>query len=312
MATALRNPYEVLGVEKTASPDDIRSAYRKLALKYHPDRNSGDKAAEERFKEISEAYATLRDPEARERFDRYGATNPSAARPDFGTVDWQTVFNEADINVTFDGSQGFPKTGHPLFDTLFGVMTGVMRNQGLLPGETHQVSANVNPELARAGGTMRVRVPGPSVCSLCHGSGREAAQLCPRCKGQGVLRQGDRVEVAIPAGVKPGTKLRLKGLGGPGNPPGDVFVSVGVTLPPEVEYDAGVLRTHVSLTPLEAKQGKTVEVLGLEVCVPPGTPDAHVIRRIGDGVGGGDLEITVRHSVWRGLLRGLREGLGFA
>ena len=124
------------------------------------------------------------------------------------------------------------------------------------------------------------------------------------------MRGGDRVEVSVPAGVKPGTKLRLKGLGGPGNPPGDVFVTVGVSLPPGVEYEDGILRTTVALTPLEASRGANVEVLGLELKIPPGTKDAQVIRRVGDGLAGGDLEVTVRHSVWRGLWRGLRGALG--
>ena len=99
MTKTLRNPYEVLGLSATADAAEIKTAYRRLALQYHPDRNPGDKEAEERFKEISEAYATLRDPETRARFDRFGNTRPQASRPDFNTVDWQTIFQEADIKI---------------------------------------------------------------------------------------------------------------------------------------------------------------------------------------------------------------------
>ena len=312
VTSALRNPYDVLGVPTDASADEIKSAYRKLALKYHPDRNAGDKAAEETFKEISEAYATLRDPEARARFDRYGAHDPRAARPDFQTVDWQTVFNEADINVSWDASQGLPKTGNLLFDTLFGVMAGAMRSSGLLPGEQKQVTAEISPELARCGGSVELRVPGPSVCSRCRGAGRDGAGVCPRCGGQGFIKTGDTVEVSVARAVKPGTKLRLKGLGGPGNPPGDVLVTVGVRLPQNAEYAGDVLRLEVPVTPLEAARGKTVQALGMNLELPPGVGDGQVLRLVGEGLGGGDLEVTVRHQVWRGLWRGLREGLGLA
>src|SRR5690554_2585712 len=99
VAGVSNNPYEVLGVSRTATDEDIRSAYRRLAMQHHPDRNPGDAAAEERFKSVSEAYATLRDPDARARVDRYGS---SAPRPDFNTVDWQTVFREADVQVDWD------------------------------------------------------------------------------------------------------------------------------------------------------------------------------------------------------------------
>ena len=133
MTKTLRNPYEVLGISPSADAAELKSAYRRLALRYHPDRNPGDKEAEERFKEISEAYATLRDPETRSRFDRFGSTRPQASRPDFNTVDWQTIFQEADIKIDWSQRGASPRTGNAVFDALFGAMAGMMRTSGCCP-----------------------------------------------------------------------------------------------------------------------------------------------------------------------------------
>ena len=310
MTNVLRNPYEVLGVERNASADEIKSAYRQLALKYHPDRNAGDPEAEERFKEISEAYATLRDPASRERFDRYGATRPEAARPDFTTVDWQTVFQEADIKVSWDPQSGeVPRTGNLMFDMLFGAMTGMMRSSGLLPGEHRTVNLDLTLEQARAGGERRVRIVGPSVCAECRGSGVVDMQTCPTCGGQGVLRGGSTVDLRVPAGVRDGVKLRLKGLGGPGRPPGDVLVYVHLRVPNNVRLAGNDVHVEVSVTPLETSRGRTLNVLGVRVEVPAGTQDGEQLRVSQAGLGTGDLVVTLSESVWRGLWRNITDGL---
>ncbi|MEX2540340.1 MAG: DnaJ domain-containing protein [Trueperaceae bacterium] len=298
MRTA-NNPYQVLGVERNAGQDDIKSAYRKLALQYHPDRNPGDALAEERFKEVSEAYATLRDPEARARFDRYGN---AGGRPDFETVDWQTVFREADINVNWDMHKGVPKTGNAVFDMLFGAVAGMMRSSGLLPGEHRELTFDVPVTQARSGGSVRVRVPGPSICPRCKGSGRVAAAVCPGCGGGGVQRGGGAVDVQVPRGVRSGTRLRLRGLGGPGNPPGDVLVTLNVTLPEGVLLRDGNLHAVLHLTPLETTRGVKTTVAGVSVTVPAGTADGATVRVPGGGLGG-DLLVTIREDLWRGLRR---------
>lgn len=299
MTSTAINPYQVLGVERNATQDEIKSAYRKLALRYHPDRNPGDQQAEERFKAVSEAYATLRDPESRARFDRFGN---SGGRPDFETVDWQTIFREADINVDFDLHQGIPKTGNAVFDVLFGAVTGMMRSSGLLPGEHREIAMELSVPLARSGGSARVRVPGPSICPTCSGSGRTSAGSCPACGGRGIQRGGSLIDVQVPRGVRPGTKLRLRGLGGPGTPPGDVFVTLGVDLPDSVRRRGGELLTDIHVTPWELSRGITSEVLGLPVHVPAGTKDGTVLRVPSGGLSG-DLLLTVREDVWRGLRR---------
>lgn len=302
--TTARDPYGLLGVSRQADQDEIKAAYRRLAMQYHPDRNAGDKGAEERFKAISEAYATLRDPELRVRYDRYGDSRPEAARPDFSRVDWQTIFQEADIRIDL-GRTGMPRTGNVVFDALFGLMAATWRRSGLLPGEDRAVSLEVSPEEARAGAVRRVQLPGPSVCPKCQG----ASPACPVCGGQGAVRGGAAVEVTIPSGIRPGAKLRLRGLGGPGNPPGDAFITVQVRLPAGVRFDGQDLTAELPITALEAARGTESRVLGLSVKIPAKAKDGQVIRIPAGGLGGGDLLVKLKIAVWQGLWRKLRDAL---
>lgn len=310
MTKTLHNPYEVLGVSREASADEIRAAYRRLALKYHPDRNPGDAQAEERFKAISEAYATLRDPDARARFDRYGSAQPSGGQPDMSDVDWQTIFREADINIDWDARGGAPKTGNAVFDVLFGAVTGMMRQSGLLPGENREVDLEISVREAREGTQRRVRIPGPSVCAQCRGRGVSAdGSVCPVCRGQRVVRSGAYVDVSVPPQVRDGVRLRLRGLGGPGQPPGDAFVTVRLELPANVELRGNDLYTEVAVTPLEAERGTSLSVLGMSFKVLPGTQDGQQLRVPHGGLAGGDLWVTLRVGVWQGLWRQLRNAV---
>jgi DnaJ-class molecular chaperone len=300
VARVADNPYEVLGVPADAAENDIRSAYRKLAMRYHPDRNPDDASAEEKFKQVSEAYATLRDPEARARFDRYGS---AAERPDFNTVDWQTVFREADVQVNWDAHRGVPRTGNPMFDVLFGAVAGMMRNSGLLPGEHRELDAAIPLTMARSGGSTHIHIRGPSICPECSGTGVSNGVRCQRCNGSGVLRSGSVVELQVPAGVRQGSKLRLKGVGGPGNPPGDVFVTLQIQLPAGVTLRGRDIFTEAAVTPADARTGIRTDVLGVPVNIPAGTADGAQLRHKGGGLGGGDLIVTVRHDLLRGLWR---------
>lgn len=271
--------------------DDIKAAYRRLALKHHPDRNPGNKEAEERFKELSEAYATLRDPQARARFNRFGPRPPgpgsAEAGPDFSQVDWQKIFQEADIPINWSGRTGtVPPTGNAMFDVLFGAVTGMMRNSGLLPGEHREIGLELSIAEARSGAERRIRVPGQ------HAGPKE-------------------VDVTIPAKVRNGTKLRLRGLGGPGTPPGDVFVNVQIRFPAGVALRAGVLYADVHVTPLEAERGTTTEMFGVSVEIPAGTPDGSYIRVPAGGVAGGDLMVRVRVGIWQGLWRRIKNVLPY-
>jgi DnaJ-class molecular chaperone len=315
MAHVLRSPYEVLGIDKSASDEEIKSAYRRLAMQYHPDRNPNNKEAEEKFKEVSEAYATLRDPEARTRFDRYGATGSGYTQPDFSQTNWQTIFQEADIKFDWSQHQNVPRTGNLFFDVLFGAMTSMMRSSGLLPGENKALNLELPLEEARQNTQRRLRVPGPSVCVQCRGTGHYAQGLCPVCEAKGVIRNGSEVEVVVPARVRSGTKLRLRGLGGPGNPPGDVLVQVNIKIPNYVKQVGHDLHMKLPLTPLEASQGKTLNVLGLTIQIPAGIKNKQVLRipngglPLGNGLGG-ELVLTVVLNFWQGLWRMVRDTLG--
>lgn len=305
MNPGVPDPYQLLGIERGASAEEIKAAYRRLALRYHPDRNPGDREAEERFKRISEAYATLRDPEKRAWVDRGGAA-AGGPRPDFSRVDWQTIFEEADVRVDFGG--GIPRTGNAVFDALFGVMTGVLRQQGVLPGEDRALALEVDLPTARLGGSVRVRVPGPSVCATCRGRRlAEDGRPCPACQGRGARQRGDVVDVRVPPGVRDGSTLRLRGLGGPGRPPGDALVTVRVRLPEGVDRVGDELHGEISVTPLEARQGVSTTFHGVPVTVPAGSRDGATLRVPGGGLAGADLRLTVRERVWRGMLRWARD-----
>jgi len=319
-----RDPYEVLGVPRDADLEAIKRAYRQQAMRYHPDRNPGDAAAEERFKEVSEAYALLRDPEARARYDSYGhAPSGAFTTPTYTPDQWHEMFREAEVPVDWSRVMASGATGNAVFDALFGVVAGMLRGSGLLPGETREVTLDLTLGEAVRGGTKRVRVPGPSVCAVCRGSGRAALDAataapagpfsvdattgaCPACDGRGVRRGTALVDVVVPAGAKDNTKLRLRGLGGPGSPPGDLMVDVAVRLPATAEVRGRDVHDDLPLLPWQASRGAVVDYEGVEVEVPPGTTDGGTLVVKGAGLGGGDLRLTVDVDLVGGALRAAR------
>lgn len=328
VSRTLRDPYEVLGVQRDASPDTLKAAYRQKALRYHPDRNPGDREAEERFKEVSEAYAILRDPDARARYDRYGAQQPATYRHDTSNVDWRDVFREADIHVDWGGQSGVPQTGNAVFDMLFGMMSGVLRQAGMVAGRTYEVRLGLSLGALHDGTEATIAVPGPSVCQTCKGTGRvDASQVggrspgpfeatsapqsamvvCPDCGGRRVRRAGVRLSVRVPAGAGLGGKLRLAGAGEPGNPPGDVLVQVGWAQPQGASANGLDVTGRLTLTPIEAARGADAEFDGVSVTVPKGSRagDTVVVRGkglIGQGVSG-DLRLTLETAWLEGAAR---------
>jgi DnaJ-class molecular chaperone len=305
-----RDPYQVLGVAKDADADAIKRAYRERAMRDHPDRNPDDPAAAERFARASQAYATLRDPEQRRRYDAFvarGGRAGEAPRPDFGRVDWRSVFREADVPY---GAGGTPGTlgGNPVFEALFtrlgrGVET-VFRQAGLLPGEDRTVTLRLTLAQARSGGRERLRLPGPIVCPTCS----PPRATCPTCGGAGTLPAME-VDVAVPAGVHPGQRLRLRRMGGPGRPPGDALVLLDVALPPGIERRGRDLHATVHVTPGELRRGAAVRVAGVRVDVPPGARDGADLRVAGAGLGG-DLRVTLRTDPVAGALRSAVDVIG--
>jgi molecular chaperone DnaJ len=311
--------YKTLGVAKKASDEEIKKAYRKLARKYHPDRNPGDAAAEEKFKEVQGAYDTLSDPEKRKEYDSGGPFagfgGGQGAGPFGGGA--QAGFGGADLG--------------DIFSSIFSRGGGGGRAQAQqVRGRDLETEVQLGFDQAVNGSQISVTVPKAGRCPTCHGSGAKpgtgpitcprcegrgidaqsqgffsisqpcpqcggAGQIiedpCPTCGGSGLTQQTKRYKVNIPAGVKDGARIRLAGKGeaGPrGGPPGDLYVTTRVAASPVFKrLDDGNLEVTVPISIPEALRGGTIEVPTLDgtkkIKVPPGTRHGSVQRLRGEG-----------------------------
>jgi curved DNA-binding protein len=283
MAVGFRDYYEVLGVPRDASEADIRRAYRKLARENHPDVNK-DPAAEDRFKEISEAYEVLRDPEKRERYDRLGA-NWRAGQDVSGAEGFRGAAGQGFEGVQFDfGEGGFGGDGEfsDFFEQLFG--SRGRRGRG-----------------ARGAGFEEFRTRGADHEAVLELSLEEAARGGRR---KITLGDGRDYEVTIPPGVRDGQRIRLAGEGGRGaggGPQGDLLLRVKLRPHPRFRVEESDLHTDLPVTPWEAALGAKVEVPTLtgsaKVTVPPGSSCGRKLRLRGEGLGDGDLYARVRIDV---------------
>ena len=312
--------YELLGVSRTASADDIKKAFRKLAMQHHPDRNRDDKNAEKKFKEVNHAYDILKDPEKRAAYDRYG---PAA----------------------FDGGMGPNGPGAPfhgqgfdfgsVFGTIFEEMFGDGRPHGRGRADTRGQDLRFNLEItleqAYSGTEATVRVPSSVSCEVCHGSGAEPGsrpQQCPTCHGrgriraqqgfftvertclachgaghvidkpcrscggQGRVRREKTLKVNIPAGVEDGTRIRLSGegeAGTRGGPPGDLYVFLSVRQHALFEREAADVHCRVPISMVQATLGGNIEVPTLDgkmarINIPAGAQSGHQFRLRGKGM----------------------------
>ena len=297
---AKRDYYEVLGVRKTAGEEEIKKAYRKLAMKHHPDRNPGNKQAEERFKEINEAYAVLSDKSKRQQYDQFGH---SGFRQRFSQEDIFRGFDISDLfkdlgfstNDVFSqifgrGGQG-TRVHYGRVDDLFG-QRGGQAYDDTFPGETYQAPG---PETQK----------GQDIQSELHISFEKAAM-----GGEKKVRysRGGRIEeitVKIPAGIEDGKKLRLAGKGMEGRggrPPGDLYLKVHVAEHPIFKREGSDIIVDQEIKISEALLGTTIEVPTLDgnkrIKVPPGTQSLSRIRLKGFGLprlsGGGKGDEYVR------------------
>jgi molecular chaperone DnaJ len=309
-----RDPYTVLGVDREASSDEIRSAYRRLARQYHPDLNPGDTEAEEKFKEASSAYAVLSDPEKRARFDQYGTaeeqpfTNPGDFLRDFGFGDiFEAFFGQATAGRRDPANQPGEDEEVSLQVSLDEVLTGVEKEiqyrrmarcgtcggNGARPGTAPAAC----PACGGAGMVTRaVQTPLGSmrtsgVCPKCRGAGKIVADPCPDCKGRGLRVESAKVAVQIPAGVESGNTLRVGGKGSDGlgsGRPGDLYVALTVADDPRFRRDGTALLTRLDITFAQAALGDEAEVESLEGTVgfelPPGTQHGHRFRLKGHGL----------------------------
>ncbi len=311
--------YKILGVGKNASEEEIKKAYRKLARRYHPDRNAGDKQAEERFKEISQAHDVLSDPEKRKAYDRgsgplggfgMGGFDPSSFGGGFSDI-LSNIFGggsgaagsrtggtgggrardargrdlETEVSLTFD--QAVNGAQVPL-----AVPTSspcpTCHGTGAKPGTTPKVCPVCNGRgvESQSQGIFSISQP----CSNCGGSGTVIEDPCPTCHGSGAQRSVRRMRVNIPSGVRDGSRIRLAGKGEPGlrgSPPGDLFVITRVNESPVFKRIGDNLEVEVPLTIPEAIRGGVVEVPTLtgskRLRVPRGTKHGTVQRIRAEG-----------------------------
>jgi len=327
--------YNVLGVERGASDDDIKKAYRKLAMQYHPDRNGGSKEAEERFKEITEAYDVLRDPNKRGVYDRYGEAGLRGAgggAGGFHHVDLSEALNIfmrdfAGFGDFFGGggqrgAPGAPRTGADVKVTieltLAEVATGVERNvtmKLLEPCDKCEGSgAEAGTRMQRCttcGGTGEVRRAQRSFfgqfvsvapCPTCNGEGNVIASPCRKCRGDGRVRGEKTIQIRVPAGVATGQYMTLRGVGnvGPrGGARGDVLVVFDVQDDPRFERDGEDLYCEILVTYPQL-------VLGGNVDVPALTEGGTVTLEVPSGTQSGQ----VFHLRGRGLPRVNASGVG--
>ena len=308
--------YKALGVDKKASADEIKKDYRKLARRYHPDRNPDDKGAEERFKEVSQAHDVLGDPEKRKQYDSgtgpFATGGPGGGFGGFGNFDFDAssmgdilsnLFGgggraqrqrpraerggdlEAAVSISFD--QAIAGAQVPLSVPMRATCE-TCHGTGAKPGTTPSVCPRCEGRGIETQGQGMFSISQP--CSLCGGTGTVIEDPCPTCHGSGAVRTVKRLRVNIPAGVREGSRIRLPGKGEPGRrggPPGDLYLITHVTPSPVFTRKGDNLEVEVPLTIPEALQGGQVQVPTLSgtktLRVRPGTKHGTVQRLRGEG-----------------------------
>jgi molecular chaperone DnaJ len=325
--TSRADYYDVLGVPRNASEQEIKSAYRKLALKFHPDRNPGSQEAEERFKEAAEAYSVLGDEEKRRRYDAYGHAgvqgvsgfDPSTFS-DFGDI-LGDFFGFSDL---FGRRRSGPRRGADLRYNLemefeqaaFGLETnlqfprvetcGTCSGSGSAPG-TKPTQCNA------CGGSGQVTFQQgffsvARTCGRCRGTGKVITSQCAECHGQGQVTRDRKLQIKIPPGVDTGSQLRIVGegeRGTQGGPPGDLYVVVSVKEHPFFKRDGSTVFCEVPVNVAQAALGTTLEIPGVDgssvkVTVPEASQNGQTVRVRHQGIpllgskGRGDLHVILR------------------
>jgi len=319
---AKKDFYEVLGLQKGASDEEIKKAFRKLAIKYHPDKNQGHKEAEEKFKEINEAYQVLSDPEKKARYDQYG--DADAVGGNYGGYgaegfDFSDFGGFGDIFDSFFGGgggggrrkKGGPARGADLEYTVTltfeEAVAGVEKEISITRNETCETcggtgaKAGTQPKTCdKCGGTGQINVQrntplgsfmSVSTCDKCGGKGTIITDPCPECKGTGKIRKNRKITINIPAGVDTGNVIPMRGQGEDGTgggPAGDLYVNIRVT-PHKVFKRKGYdifIDSHISFS--KAALGIELKVPTIDgdvkYSVPPGTQPGTVFRLKGKGV----------------------------
>ncbi|MHC4623945.1 MAG: molecular chaperone DnaJ [Planctomycetota bacterium] len=318
---AKRDYYEVLGVSKNASADDIKRAYRRMAIKYHPDKNPDNKEAETKFKECAEAYEVLSDPEKRQRYDQFGHEGlRGIGMRDYSHMRWQDIgsifediFGFGDLGDLFgmggrrrarpsgpargydletsvdlaldDVAKGTEKTIEFTRQDICSDCTGSGSAKGASPGRCP--TCNGNGQVARGGGFFQM----VSTCPQCRGAGQIITNPCKKCKGTGRVPKKRVVSVKIPPGVHEGQGVRIAGEGEPGRnggPRGDLYCYVRVKPHEFLQRDGNDLIAVVPISFTQAALGATIEVPSLDgprgLRIPAGTQYGSVFRIKGQGL----------------------------
>ena len=306
--------YAVLGVSKTASVDDIKKAYRKLARKYHPDLNPNNKQAEERFKEISVAQDVLTDSEKRKIYDEFGLAGLQAGFDPNQAREYQrwagsggargATFRGTDRGGGFDfrdfesatrrrGGRTQERGFADIIEELFGraSMGQEAAEEPAAGGGDIEYPIEVDLLDALRGIQTSVSVRRPSPCPQCHGTGRQGLRACTRCTGTGIIEERETLKVRIPPGIADGARVRVRGKGGVGldGAPGDLYFRVKIRPHPAIQRDGNDLTIEVPVTVGEAMLGATIDVPTppkgrVQMKVPPRSQSGQRLRLKGRGV----------------------------
>jgi len=307
-----RDYYEILGIERNASAEEIKKSYRRLAFSYHPDRNPGDQESEAKFKEAAEAYEVLRDPDKRRLYDQYGHEGLQGAGF-HGFRGFEDIFSSfGDIFEDFFGFGG-PRTrtraeqGSDLrydlkidfLEAAFGKETEITiprleacercSASGVEPGHEPEICATCGGrgQVTRAQGFFRIS----TVCPDCRGAGKKITHPCKDCKGFGRVEVSRTIKVNIPAGVNSGTRLRIRGEGEPGlhgGPPGDLFVQLFVQPHEFFEREGDDVIYHAEISFVQAALGTKIEAPTMEgtetISISRGAQPHDILRLRGKGI----------------------------
>ncbi len=340
--------YEILGIKRDASQEEIKKAYRKLARQYHPDVNQGDKNTAEKFKQVKKAYDILSDPSKRERYDRYGQTDESAGfggfgggAGDFSGFGFDDIF-ESFFGGGFSQRRSGPTRGNDLrYDmeiTLEEAFSGVEK----------EIHIPRNEDCSECGGSGAKKGTSAETCSVCKGSGQEKfikntaygrfvnVQTCSHCRGEGkIIKQPclechgkgqivkeRRVEIKIPPGVDSETRLRMGGegeAGTKGGPPGDLYIYLTVRPHKLFKRENSTLIYEVPVSFIQLAMGTDIEIPTMEgkavLHIPEGTQPENVFRLKGKGMpqlrgfGKGDMRVRLKIVVPKRLSREQKEAL---